>query len=454
MAVIELGYVGSGGAELPEPPPLRPAEWGRRHLRRLTAALLAVLCLVTVTASDHLPAPRGLQARWEILFFQGDMFTLARDTVVVLSSGATQRLTGYDLDRGTPRWSREMDQPVPYLITTPGSSVVLLPTVERSVPSTPDGSQMQSIFTQTVAIDAATGAQLWRAPGDVTAVSLAHLPIGGDRVLLADHAADSTAVTGVRLVGARDGREVWRRDTPGAQQIATIGPDPRRPDRVATVTGAGQVRLLRLSDGAELGGGTVSVPSTGSAPDRYVNLGWHGGQLTVTQTTDTGVTVTGYGGQPLRQRWRVDEPDAVAAYGCGPVWCISTGAALIGRDWDSGLERWRAPLSHSARPFGADMLAVEGTADARYAILDAGTGRSIARLDGEPVEDVAGTRVLTISPTVTPGGRSAVGRVDLRTGETFTLGTIDGVSDYGCLTDRGLLVCQSVHDRLTVSAVG
>ncbi|GAB1694124.1 PQQ-binding-like beta-propeller repeat protein [Krasilnikovia sp. M28-CT-15] len=452
MAVIELGYVGSGGDELPEQP-LRPAQWGRRHLRRLTAALLAALCLVTTTASDHLPAPRGLRAQWDTLFFQGDMFAVARDTVVVLSGGATQRLTGYDLARGTQRWSRELAHPVPYLIATPGSTVVLLPSEEHSV-TAPDGGFTQSFFTQTEAVDAITGARLWRAPGDVAAASLAYLPAGGDQVLLADHADGSAEVSRVRLVGTRDGRELWRRDTPGAQQVTTIGSDPQRPDRVATVTNAGQVRLLRLSDGAELGGGTIAERPSGSPGDRYVNLEWHGQQLTVLQATNTGVTVTGYGGQPLAQRWHVDQPDAGYAYGCGPVWCMSTGDALVARDWDTGLERWRAPFSNATRPIGDDMLELENIDGARYTILDAATGRRIARLDDQPVADASGTQMLTTRPAVTVGGRTTVGRVDLRTGETFILGTMDGVSDYGCVAVPDLLVCHTTHDRLTVTAVG
>ncbi|BFU42654.1 PQQ-binding-like beta-propeller repeat protein [Krasilnikovia sp. MM14-A1004] len=453
MAVIELGYVGSGGDELPDPAPLRPADWGRRHVRRLTAALLVALCLVTATASDHLPAPRGLRAQWEILFFQGDTFATTRDRVVVLSEGATQRLAGYDLVRGTQLWSRELAHPAPFIMAAAGSEIVLLPSGERSLPTTPGAADRQSFFAETVAVDAATGAELWRAPGDVTATSLAYLPGESEHLLMVDHATDSAAAVGVRLVNGRDGRTLWSRATPGALQVATIGPDPWRPDRVATVTASGQVRLLRLADGAELGGGTIAEPAVPGS-NAFLGLEWHGQQLTVMQSTNTGLTATGYGGQPLRQRWRVRDADAVAAYGCGPVWCMSTGAALVGRDWDTGLERWRVRSSNYTRSIGDHLLAVDGTEGSKYTVIDAQDGRTVAALDGEPVMDDTGAAVLALSRTVSPGGRTAVGRVDLRTGETFHLGTIDGTSDYGCRVQRNLLVCQSVHDRLTVTAVG
>ncbi|GAB1642783.1 hypothetical protein KRMM14A1259_32060 [Krasilnikovia sp. MM14-A1259] len=450
--MIELGFVGSGGDELPDPPS-RSSPWRRRQVRRVAAAVLAALCLASVTASDHAPAPRGLRTLWDAAFGTGDTFAAAGDTVVVLNDDATaQRLTGYRRGDGVVRWSRTLDYRAAYVFTAADPGVVLLPAGERTAPSTTDPTATEDYFTQAVAVDATTGAELWRVPGDLTAAGFDARFMGGG-VLLVDHHAASADAAQVRLVGLRDGRTLWSRATPGVQWVAP-GPDPRRPDRIATVDRSGRVRVLRMSDGAPIGGGTVEWQRSTATDHGYPVLEWHGTQVYVLRMSDTRVTTTAYGGQPLRRLWRVDDPTADAGYGCGPVWCLSSGTMLAGRDWDTGAERWRAPYGDFTRSIGDTMLAIHGGPGSRYRIVDAATGRTVAALGGEPLSDDFGTVVLTLTPTIRPLGLTAVGRVDLRTGESFLLGAIDGATSYGCTIEQRLLFCPSIHRRLTVTAIG
>ncbi|RZU49946.1 putative pyrroloquinoline-quinone binding quinoprotein [Krasilnikovia cinnamomea] len=441
MVVIELGYVGVD--DPPDPSP-RASGWLRRHVRRAAAAVLAALCLLTVTASDHAPAPRGVRPLWSIPLGDEDSFQVSGDTVVVHSTGTPRRLSGYGRTDGAVRWSRELDVQAPFVIAVPDSGVVLLPSTPPGVPTQPDGVSMPPRFTETTAVDAATGAELWRGAGDPAWAGI------GDGTLLVDHPDNGPGVARLRLVGLRDGRDRWRRDTPGAEQIATIGADPRHPDRVATVTGSGRVRLLRLDNGAEEGGGTVAWPPGSAFP--FSSLEWHDGQLFVLHANDTRATVAAYGGQPLRQRWRIDVPGANAA-GCGPVLCLSAGTGLTGHDWRTGAERWRLPDAVT-RPFGAGLLAIVEGPESPLRVIDAATGQPVVTLAGQPVEDETGEVELMLSAPVAPDSRMVVTRVRPRTGETFTLGTIDAVPDYGCALDRDLLLCRTVRGRLSVTAVG
>ncbi|GAB1642784.1 hypothetical protein [Krasilnikovia sp. MM14-A1259] len=450
MAVIELGHVGTGEPDPPAPSP-RPSDWGRRYRHRVTAALLAVLCLVTAAGSGRVPAPRGIRPLWALQFGDGDTFALSGDMVVVQSTGTIGHLTGYGRADGVARWSRELATPAPYLIAALDSGVVLLPSAPRGGPPRPSVVAGPDLFTETTAVDARTGAELWHGPGDPTWASVGY---GGDGVLLLDHPATGTsaAATRVRMVGLRDGRPVWSRATPGAEMVATVGPDPLRPDRVVTLTKTGRVRMLRLADGAEAGGGTVVWPP--GSGYLATSLEWHGDELDVLHTTDAGSTVAAYSGQPLRQRWRIDTPSANAE-GCGPVWCLHTEDETIGRDWATGAELWRAPRRGTlTRALGGGLLALDDTLQGQTRIVDARTGHAVTTLGGRPVDDVTSGVHLTLTPTKSADGRTVVSRVDPGTGESFTLGAIDGVSERDCGLVRGLLFCTAGGNKLTVTAVG
>ncbi|BFU42653.1 hypothetical protein KRMM14A1004_08900 [Krasilnikovia sp. MM14-A1004] len=443
MTVIELGYVGLDDHDPPVPSP-RASDWGRRHLRRAMAALIAVLCLVTVASSDHAPAPRGVRALWDIPLGEEDSFAVAGDTVVVHSGGAVRRLTGYGRTDGAVRWSRELGVRAPYVIAVPESGVVLLPSAPREIRPR-DGVLLPDLFTQTTAVDTATGAELWHGAGDPTWAG------PRDGVLLVDHPSTGPGADRVRLVGLRDGRERWSRATPGADMVSPIGPDPRRPDRVATVTRAGRARLLRLDDGADIGGGTVAWPPGSGFP--FSHLEWHGDQLYVLHSTPTLAIIAGYAGQPLRERWRTDIR-AGSVDGCGPVFCVTTDRDVTGHDWDTGAARWQEAVGDFTRTVGPGLVAIDSGHGSPLRIIDAATGRPIATLDGKPVEDETGTVQLMLSSSVTPAGRTVVTRVRPGTGETFTLGSIDAVTDYGCTLDGDLLICETARRRLSVTAVG
>ena len=152
MTLIELGYA---DAE-PQTP---PSPIDRRSARRLLAALVAVLCLATLTASIRPQQQRALVHLWSVPDVQEGKFTVTGDTVVVVSGAGDRTLTGYALTDGTKLWSRESPEEIPIFFADGDSRILLLPTGLRSAPTA--GEEVY-FFTETTALDVATGAELRR----------------------------------------------------------------------------------------------------------------------------------------------------------------------------------------------------------------------------------------------------------------------------------------------------
>jgi outer membrane protein assembly factor BamB len=441
MTLIELGYVDADSAAPPDPP------LDRGLTRRVGAAIVLVLCLATLTASVR-PTPHGLVLLWSIPQATEANFAVAGDSVFVLGGPNDQTLTGYALADGAKRWSRELPDPVPY-IDASDPHVLLLPTAQRVVSFGNDAGS-HDFYTETVALDAATGTELWRSPG-----SGSGWPATGT-ALLEDRSPDGGGTARLRLVRLADGATVWSRETPGVQRWITLGVDPDHPDRIATVTGDGDVRVLRLADGTDTAGGTVEWDAGSPAAGDFIDLAADGDALYVLRTTRFRSTATAYSAFTLRRLWTAQQPGGNGAYPCGAVLCIGGIDELFGYDWVTGAVRWRARGLAYAMTSGHDLLLAEGTAGAQRSLLDDATGRRIADLGStRPIWNNDGDSVITLGASQTPTGRTVVRQVDPRSGETFLLGTMDPVADQGCtLADRFLLCTTILPGRLTVTAVG
>jgi len=439
-SLIELGYVVDATAA-PEPPP------DRRFARRLLVALIAVLSLVTLAGSTR-PRPHGLVQLWSVALVGEAQFTIVGDTVVVLGPDS-RRLTSYWLATGRKRWSLTLPAEIPYLDVS-GADGVLLLAVGLRVTHPAPGNTL-SFLSSTVAVDAASGAILWRAPG----VGMGWPATG--TALLAESSSNGTDTARLRLVRLADGGTVWSRETPDVQRWIALGADAGNPDRVATISSAGDVWVLRLADGTESASGSVDWPPVSPERGDLSDLVAEGDALYVLHSTTNSATVTAYSDRTLQRLWRVTRTaHDNGFYPCGVVLCANGANELLGYDWRTGMVRWSVPGEESAVPAGPGLLITEnGTAEVHRSLLDAATGRRLADLGADrPPWKFAGGPFVTLGTSRSQAGRTVVHWVDPRTGKTFTLGTIDGVVDLGCQIADRLLLCVSVPDRLTVTAVG
>jgi len=340
---------------------------------------------------------------------------------------------------------------LPFLDVKRDGRVLLLAADLSSRPQNKSSDNIYSYFTATIALDAASGATLWRASGVGDGWSAT------GTALLQELASDGAGTVRLRLVRLADGSTIWSRETPDVQSWTTLGADPGLPDRIATVSSAGDVWVLRLADGTEAASGTVDWPSV--APERgdLANLVAEGDALYVLQSSRGTTTATAYSDRTLQRLWTVTRPaHDNGFYGCGPTLCANGDNELLGYDWQTGAVRWRAAGLENAMLAGPGRLIAEsGGPEVHRSLLDAATGRQLADLGNDrPPWNFTGGTLVMLGTSRSQAGRTVVHWIEPRTGETFTLGTIDGVIDLGCQIADRLLLCVSVPERLTVTAVG
>jgi outer membrane protein assembly factor BamB len=324
--------------------------------------------------------------------------------------------------------------------------VLVLPSAQQSVPY--DDSTAY-IFTETAALDAATGQERWRVPG-----SPADSGVDG-RMLIEEHEPEQVATAALRMIDLADGRTIWRRATPGVQTWVEIGADPDRPDRLATVTAAGRVRVLSMADGTEVDAGRIPWNFD---PDQaiYTLLEAHGDAFYALRVDQRSASATAYSDSGLTRLWTVTRAtgnDNGAVRPCGPVLCVSGNDGLTGLDWATGAVWWHDPGQVYAGDGGTGLILATSTDSAHRSLIDEATGRVVADLDGKPAAGRVDGPVITIAPSQAPPGRTVVRQVDPRTGETLLLGATDAVDDLGCTLAGKYLLCRTLLGRLTVTAV-
>jgi outer membrane protein assembly factor BamB len=306
-------------------------------------------------------------------------------------------------------------------------------------------------FSETIALDATTGAELWRLPGTGNG-----WPATGT-VLLEDKDHDGVGTAGLRLVRLADGATIWNRETPGAQRWVMLGAEPGHPDRVATVDGDGDVRVLRLADGTEAAHGTVDWHPDSPEKGDFTDLVAEADGLYVLHASGNRATATAYSDSTLQRLWTATQTSGTGQfYPCGAVLCAVSTGELLAYDWTTGALRWRAVGHTYARAAGHDLLIAEDRAEpARRTLLDASTGRRIADLGtAQPPWDYGGGALITIDVSPSQVGRAVVRWVNPRTGETLVLGTMDPVNGRTCRIAGRLLFCIGIGSRLRVIAAG
>ncbi|MEU4215182.1 PQQ-binding-like beta-propeller repeat protein [Actinoplanes sp. NPDC026623] len=442
MTVIDLGRADHDGADPPAPFRLRPLR--RRERRRLLVVVVAVFCVLTATGSAR-PDPRGLVQLWDVPFaLDANQYQLSGDDVFVLDRSGDRRLTARDARTGAVHWSTVVGESSE-LAGVEAGALLMAASLTAINHVEPDGSPFTREFSrETVAVDAATGRELWRQPGEIAATV-------GDRVLLLEWDEVGERSRRIRMVRLRDGGTVWSRDGAGAVSWTVDMTPGVRVDRLFTVSAGGLAEVIALTDGSVVTTGTLAPPGVGQTEDHSV-VTVQGRQLYQDRTGRGRTTTTAYDIDTLRQLWTIDEP-AGGSFGCGPVLCLLDGESISGHDRATGALLWRLTKTAAVYPLTGGRLLSEDEHGARHTVLEGATGRRLAELGrGKPVWDSQGRLTYLIAGTLQPPGRTSVSSIDPESAEVVLRGTVAPAQT--CRNERDLLICVTEDNRLAVTDVG
>lgn len=418
MKVIELGLVTGDSAPGPAGRSRRP------RVSRRAAAVVAAGCVLTLALSapirSHAPLPLWTMP---LSGSSGDAFAVREDGVFVLSV-KEHRLTRYDPYTGVVRWVVPVAGPM-IMLSSIGSGVIQL-----AIENEPAGGDRIPATRITLGLDLATGRQLWQLPGE--------LAFTRDRWAVA---ADwNETYSALHVVDVRTGRTAWTHPTGRLKSWSVT--EGRGPRRLMTATTDGQVEVRDLADGRLVASRGLSQ----LRPSRGVEISFGvADDLLLTQRLGAGRAIlTAYDPATLSERWRLDGEPFSDAYGCSPVICVFGTAGVSGYDPATGERRWHRPGSGSVIPLGAGLLLDQ--TGASPAAVDAATGRTLVDLGVSGVignEDGGDGPFYLLRPTRQPPGRTAVGRLDGRTGEVFWQGLVDAGEGAGCQAAGPLMACAT-----------
>jgi hypothetical protein len=443
MTVIDLGDVASETHQ-----PQTPLD--HRRLLRIVLAVLATAGLLALAGSAR-PETHGIRPLWTVPLADGDDFKLdGRTAYVNRMAGGRAQLTAYDLATGKVRWTADTGTAVSILGSDPTGGVVLVPVdPARITRSDPNGAYLfiTEFSRATVALDPATGRQLWRTPGQISPDNVV-----GDTALAAEH-DDDAGITRVRRLRLSDGHEVWARSLPRAGSLALT------PDDVITATGTGEAAVYAYGDGSLRRAGRLPWP-TGAAQAGYTTgINAAGRYFTVTQFRDEANTATVYRPADLSRLWSTDATRGLVE-ACGPLLCSLGRDGVAAHDPATGMVRWRQPRMSGLQPLTGDRLLLDDSTGytlpgrGTMVLVDPATGRRIgAPVRGTPVRTADPTgAILMLSATGEPG-RAAVVRLDTTTGAAGPLGTIESRGDANCASAGRYLACE-LGGTLAVMAAG
>lgn len=241
-----------------------------------------------------------------------------------------------------------------------------------------------------VALDASTGAVLWR-----TRVRGANTSLAARNILVRDGQVYLAEVDAVYSLDAATGAIRWRIRPPDAADYARSALD----DRAFYVgTGGGRVHALARADGAVLWTADLGVEWPATAQGRVNGITAAGDTLYVsaqrTRVPNTSFTtglVVALDARTGREIWRYEGPDpqnenailAPPAVAGSRVLAVEGGrvAFAIGLDAATGQVAWRTPLAASSgidhQLVVVDGIAYGGSSDTKVHAFDVETGRVI-----------------------------------------------------------------------------
>lgn len=443
MATIELGEISAG-------PPEHARDGGtgsvRLPSRPVRVGLALVLLLATLTsgapAARPLPEATVLARTGADAFAVGDQFIVA-DPVV---SGETEHwLTAYRLPDGVPLWrvSMPLRGNVGQIVRL-GDTLVLTAVWGAVIPP------------ETVALDAATGAERWRR--------IAWLDGFTDRgdVLLwtsryGDWAQGEERPGTLRAASVETGAQRWAIPLPAGTQRGY-----ERPTGWAAWRGEAAARLAVIN----LPSGEIRIHDIGTGealrsvrPPGPEHRRWYLVEITndLLILNDGYEEVVGYELDDLRIRWTLTRRADPREYGplpCGPLLCLHGergGARAL--DPSTGSVRWTADRWGALMPAG-DLL-VAGSLDTRsrsrarpLSLIEPYTGVVLGELGAWEVLGPAPDGSL-VGIRDGPEARTWIARIDPVRRRAGLLARLRDVSG-DCRTGSGVVYCRRVDTSIGI----
>jgi outer membrane protein assembly factor BamB len=435
MATIELGDATGVDAQ-PRSVPL-----DRRRIVRYALSVLCVLGLLLAGGSAR-AAPPFLRVAWSAPLADGDTVSFTDDTAYVSRAvDGHVEITAYRLAGGRVLWRSTIDAFGPLSPEPQGGLLLFRDDPVSLQRPLDDGGQMTLFFYRsTIALDARTGARVWRAPGEQGAT-------GGGMVLLGEH--DGQANLERLTMVDQAGHQVWSRPVPGARTWTIIEPDDR-PAEVVTVGEDNLVTFLRYADGTVIRSQALPRPASEVAFAEGYLLG-----IDRSDQPPFDATWTVYRWSDLTPLWSIGSEDWIA--GCRPLLCGFNTDGMVAHDPETGAVRWKAPAKRSVRALGDNRLLLTDVLElGETTVVNATTGRRIGEAapgmevwDGGPHDSV-----LALRHTKDPPGHVSVTRLDLRSGRSLLLGVIDPIQVITCWDLGRYLACPDTKGHLVVRDVG
>ncbi|MFC7527686.1 PQQ-binding-like beta-propeller repeat protein [Actinoplanes sp. GCM10030250] len=449
MSVIELGEVGAAGQE-PESHSAGP--WFNPRLwRRWAAAGVVLLCVLVLGASGR-PVPPLVHRVWDAELGISYQTTVREDGIFVYQlkvDGA--ELISYEPATGAVRWKRGLDGAPSYLAQGIEAGLLLISGDEEYAEiELEDGGQGTIVYAgATTAIDARTGEQLWKQPGEVQVTA-------PDTVLLGERTRTGD-LSSIRVVRARDGSDVWKRTVAGAEQ-ASVQQDGPRPSRIVTADAHGNVTVLRYDDGAIVTRRRLpwSPPRPSAGTFSYLTIANDLAIVVSQDNLESGITA--YRIDNLQEVWQTRGTSYAFPQDCGPVLCLAENTAVYGIDPLTGRRLWNLPGRGSVVQVADNRLlaSTAGPEPAHQVLLEPATGKPVgAGAPGSPLSSALGQEaIILVNRFYTAGAStSSVTRMDVQTGRLTRIGMAEDVDTGQCGTSGHYLACDW-SGRLVVTTFG